>query len=512
MTPLRAFKAPVRPPLTVLARAAVLGGAAALGQAPWGLWWLTVAAMALLTASLAAEARRGPRLWQAWAAGLGYFAVALFWIVEPFLVEPEIYGWMAPFALVLMSGGLALFWLLAGWIAGVGQGQAGRALGLALGFGMADLLRGYVFTGFPWALLGHVLVGTPAMQAAAVIGPVGLTMVVALAAALPAMALRPAGRVAGAIAGLALIGAVSLAGLARLDIPVAPREDPLVVRLIQPNAKQSLKWRGDMWRIFLDRQLALTSEPADSPLDLVVWPETAVPYLLEDSAATFADILTASGGVPVVTGVQRAEGMRYFNSLVALNDAGEVIALHDKSHLVPFGEYIPFGDVLVPFGIRAFAAQEGFGFSAAPGIRVMDLGRAGHVLPLICYEAVFPQDIFHAEGTADWILQVTNDGWFGNISGPYQHLAQAQLRAIEQGLPFLRAANTGVSAAIDPFGRVIASLPLNTLGKLDVVVPAALPRPFYARHGDAPIALALAAALILLALARLARRGSHFDN
>jgi len=140
----------------------------------------------------------------------------------------------------------------------------------------------------------------------------------------------------------------------------------------------------------------------------------------------------------------------------------------------------------------------------------MDLGPAGRVLPLICYEAVFPQDLVHAVGTADWILQVTNDGWFGNISGPYQHLAQARLRAVEQGLPFLRAANTGVSAAIDPMGRIIASLPLNIEGKLDVALPAALPRPFYARHGDAPIALALFLALVLLGLAGFLPRRDVF--
>ncbi len=149
--------------------------------------------------------------------------------------------------------------------------------------------------------------------------------------------------------------------------------------------------------------------------------------------------------------------------------------MHDKSHLVPFGEYIPFGDLLVPFGIRAFAAQEGFGYTPGAAIRVLDLGRAGRVLPLICYEAIFAQDLNRAVGQADWILQITNDGWFGDISGPYQHLAQTRLRAIEQGLPVLRVANTGVSGVIDAAGQLLHALPLNTEGALDVAVPRAAP-------------------------------------
>lgn len=503
---------PARPPLRGLGLAAVLGAAAALGQAPWGLWWLTIAALAGLTAMIAVQPRRGPRLWLGWGAGTGYFGLALFWIVEPFLVEPEVFGWMAPFALVLMSGGLALFWMLAAGTAGLGPGRAGRALGFALGLGLADLLRGYVLTGFPWALLGHSLIGTPAMQAASVVGPVGLTLAVALAAALPALAHRPAGRIAGALAASLLIGALSLAGLARLAAPEPQRAEPLTVRLIQPNAQQSLKWRGDMWRIFLDRQLELTAAPAETAPDLIVWPETAVPFLLDDSGTILDEILQATGGVPFVTGIQRAEGLRYYNSMIGVNKDGEVIGVHDKSHLVPFGEYIPFGDAFLSLGVRAFAAQEGYGFSAAPGIRVLDLGAAGRVLPLICYEAIFPQDLLRAKGQADWILQVTNDGWFGDVSGPYQHLAQARLRAVEQGLAFVRAANTGVSAAIDPKGRVIAALPLNRAGFLDVAVPPALPRPFYARHGDAPLALALVLALLALSLTGLLYKGSHFDN
>ncbi|MCV2863585.1 apolipoprotein N-acyltransferase [Albidovulum sediminicola] len=491
-----------RPGWRALAGAVVLGVAMASGQAPFGLWWLSLGALGVLTGVVAAEARRAQRLWLGWAAGLGYFALALFWIVDPFLVEPEIFGWMAPFALILMCAGMALFWLFAAALAGLGHGRAGRVLGFALGLALSDLARGYVLTGFPWALIGHVWIDTPVAQAAAFVGPVGLTLMTTLLAAMPLLARGMRARLALAVVTAAALGGLWLAGEARLHRDIAGREPPVRVRLVQPDADQALKWQGDMWRVFLERQITLTSAPSTQPLDLVIWPETAVPYLLGETGDLFERMIAASGGVPIVTGIQRAEGTRYFNSLIAIDATAEVTALHDKSHLVPFGEYIPFGDLLVPFGIRAFAAQEGFGYTGGSKIRTLDLGRAGQVLPLICYEAIFPQDLNRAVGQADWVLQITNDGWFGDISGPYQHLAQTKLRAIEQGLPVVRVANTGVSAVIDAKGRVVGNLALNTQGVLDADVPPSLDRPLYARTGDLPAALLLCLGLGGLLLRR----------
>jgi apolipoprotein N-acyltransferase len=252
-----------------------------------------------------------------------------------------------------------------------------------------------------------------------------------------------------------------------------------------------------MWRVFLDRQMEQTAQPAALPLDLIVWPETAIPFLLDRSGPLFEDIAVLSDGVPVAAGIQREDGLRFFNSLAVADRAGQVFAVYDKWHLVPFGEYVPFGDALSTFGISAFAAREGNGYSAGPGARVLDLGSAGKVLPLICYEAVFPQDLRAAPERADWILQVTNDGWFGNVSGPYQHLAQARLRAIEQGLPLLRAANTGITAVIDAKGRMLRSLPLNTVGVIDTAVPAALAPTVYARTGDLPATILIAIGLFV---------------
>lgn len=491
-----------------MALAALFGAGVAAGQAPWNLWWIALPALGFLTALIAGERRATRLVWLGWTGGTGYFAASLFWIVEPFLIDVARHGWMAPFALVLMSAGMALFWALSAGIAALGQGGGMRALGFALGLAAADLLRTYLFTGFPWALIGHIWIGTPVLQAAAWIGPVGLTAVTTLAVALPFLGRGPVARAGlAAVAALAL-GGVWTAGAARLAAPDPARDPAIRVRLVQPDADQRLKWQGDMWQVFLDRLLVASAAPAEKPLDLVVWPETAVPYLLERSGSFFADeVAVASGGVPVATGIQRVEGTRFFNSLVVADGDGRITGIYDKWHLVPFGEYVPLAEFAARFGIAAFAAQQGYGYTAGPGARLLDLGRAGKVLPLICYEAVFPQDLNAAPERADWILQVTNDGWFGNLAGPYQHLAQARLRAVEQGLPLLRAANTGVTAVIDAKGRVLRSVPLNTEGWIDADVPPALMPTPYARTGDLPATILLA--LSLLALVARRSRQSH---
>lgn len=490
------------------ARAALAGAAAALGLAPWNCWWLALPALALLIAQIAGTGAGGWRLFRlGWVAGAGYFLVALFWIVEPFLIDVARHGWMAPFALVLMAGGMALFWGVAGLVAGLAAGRAGRALGFALGLAATDLLRGYVFTGFPWAQVGQIYVETPILQAAALAGPGGLSLLALLPAALPSLSRSPAARAALAALAVVVLGLVWIWGQGRLDAPVPPRAPPFTVRLVQPDADQHLKWRADMWRVFFDRQMALSQQPAPVPLDLIVWPETAVPFLLEDAGPFFEDLALSTGGVPLALGIQRRDGARYYNSLALTDARGALIATYDKWHLVPFGEYVPFGDALGSLGFTAFAAQAGNGYSSGPAPRVLDSARSGRILPLICYEAVFAQDLFVPGARPDWILQITNDGWFGTVSGPYQHLAQARMRAVEQGLPLLRAANTGVSAVVDARGQVLQELPLGAIGVIDAAVPPPLPATLYSRTGDSVVALALIAALGALLAARRSRAG-----
>ena len=248
-----------------------------------------------------------------------------------------------------------------------------------------------------------------------------------------------------------------------------------------------------------------TAAPANRPPALVVWPETSVPFLLDFPGAAYgmmADSARKHGpDTQLGFGVQRLEDGRYYNSLALLDARGTVGQVYDKHHLVPFGEYIPLAEWIAGSPIGGLAAQALQGYSAGPGPRALDLGPLGRALPLICYEAIFPRHSRLAP-RPDWLLQVTNDAWFGTFSGPYQHLAQARLRAVEQGLPLLRSANTGVSAGFDGYGRALGELALGTHGFVDIPLPQALPPTPYARWGDWPIWGALALLGLVGATAR----------
>lgn len=469
------------------------GAGVALAQAPLLLWWLAFPALCWVVARMAAS-REGFRT--GLFVGAGYFGAYLNWIVAPFFVDPWVHGWMAPFAFVLTAVGLGLFWGLAGWVA---ARMPSRVFGVAALLAVVELLRGVVFTGFPWAQVGHLWLGSPGEQVFALLGATGVTVAtLALAAGVVRWRLR-----GGAVAAVVVAGAF---GWGWMQGGAASGMRELSLRLVQPNAAQHLKWDPEQARVLFDRQLALTSDGGAA--DLTIWPETAVPYLLEYSPEVAGIIAGASGGKSVAVGIQRVEGERGWNSLRVIGAGGAVTATYDKHHLVPFGEYMPFGDVLYRwFGIGAFAAQVGNSYSAGEGPAVLDLGPViGRVLPLICYEAVFPA-IPRAVERPDWMLQVTNDAWFGTWSGPFQHFQQARLRAIEMGLPLVRVANTGVTAVIGPRGEVLGRLPFGQAGKLDVAgLPLALPATPYARWGDG-VAWLLLAGVFALALWR-GRAGS----
>ncbi|NJM83294.1 MAG: apolipoprotein N-acyltransferase, partial [Tabrizicola sp.] len=395
-------------------------------------------------------------------------------------------------AVVLLSFGLALFW---GGAAAVAAGAGRPAFGLAVTLSLAELARGHLLTGFPWAMIGHVWIGTPVDQLASIGGPTALTLLTALVAAAPvAWGWR------GAAASALVLALVAGGGFWRLALPLPP-DGGITLRLVQPNAEQALKWDAEKADIYLQRQLELTR--AEPVADMTIWPETALPYLLEYSPEIAPMITDASGGRPVILGLQREAEGRFYNSLRVLEQDGIATEVYDKAHLVPFGEYVPFGDMIADrFGITAFAAQAGNSYTAGPGPKVLNLGRFGKVLPLICYEAVFPEEVNAAPERADWILQITNDAWFGVWTGPFQHFAQARLRAVEQGLPLVRVANTGVTAVIDARGRVIKALPFGIVGALDTVLPGPLPATIYARFGETPMILLIA----VLGLVTLRRR------
>jgi apolipoprotein N-acyltransferase len=475
------------------AAAFACGALAALGQAPFSFAMATVAGFvgAMMLLVVAGGPRRAA--WLGWSVGAGYFLVALHWIVEPFLVDVDRHGWMAPFALIGLAGGLSLFWGAAfGAAAWLATRQA-RPLALVLTLSLAEWMRSTVLSGFPWALPAYAWGETPVIHVAALVGPFGLTLLTLLAAAGVAMALQRGRAPLWALAGagpltlLALFGAWDSRGL-MVEAPEAP-----VIRLVQPNAPQDEKWHPDRAMTFVRRQIDLTAE-APAP-DLVVWPESAIPWRLGDAGPILEQASDAARGAPVILGATRMEAGRAYNSLAVIGADGEVVDTYDKHHLVPFGEFIPLGRLARFLGLRSFAARDGYGFAAGEGARRIDLGWLGQPLPLICYEAIFPAEVGAGERPS-WLLQITNDAWFGTFSGPYQHLAQARFRAVEQGLPMVRVANTGVSAVIDARGDVVTSMPLGQGGYVDAALPpAASPTP-YARTGDAPFLVALALGLV----------------
>ena len=451
-----------------------LGLAAGTGQAPWGLWFVTVAALAFWLNRPKFTRRAAFR--DGWLFGAGYFAVSLHWIVSPFLVDIGSTGWMAPFALILMAGGAALFWAVASYVS-----RPGSMVSAGLMIAGAEALRSYLFTGFPWALLGHIWIDTPLAQLAAFGGPHLLTLVtVMLGVACALLLQRQIWAVTPPLA--AVLGWVILS-----TGPVPDYTGP-TVRLVQPNAAQADKWDPIKSQMFFERMIGFTQD--GDPPDLVVWPETAIAYLLENAGDALDQVAEASRGAPTVLGVNRRDGARYYNASIVLERGAIISNTYDKAHIVPFGEYIPGGELIAKFGIGSFAASQGGAFTAGPGARVVDVTGIGNARILICYEGIFAHEIGTIERPRLLIL-ITNDAWFGPAAGPRQHLAQARLRAIEQGLPMVRVANTGISAMIDGKGRITNQIGMGQAGYIDAALPPALAPTIYSKLDDLPALLLL---------------------
>ncbi|NOX73270.1 MAG: apolipoprotein N-acyltransferase [Alphaproteobacteria bacterium] len=480
----------------------LLGVGIGTGQAPWSLVPVSLVALFLAVWAFSAIEKPKQAAWFGWALGTGYFAAFMFWIVEPFLVEPEVYGWMAPFALVFMVAGLALFWALGfGVAAALGRNRRRRLLALIVTLGLAELLRSYVFTGFPWGLLGYIWLDTPIAQLAAFVGPHGLG---ALALGVVILPMVFSNRLLGGVVELVFVALLWGAGGLLLGQPAEPAQGAKIIRLIQPNASQQQKWEPEFAPIFYARQLGFTAAVSETRPDLVIWPEAAVTFWLGDEPDAQARIVEAAPeNAQVIIGARRYAGRRIYNSMVLLGKDGQPTDIYDKTHLVPFGEYVPFGGFLSRFGIYGLAAEDGAGFSSGTDRKLLDLGALGKVVPLICYESIFPNLSRFTDQRPDWILQITNDAWFGQLAGPQQHLAQARMRAIEQGLPFVRAANTGVSAVIDPRGRIVAQIGLGKAGFLDVPLPKAEKVTLYNKTGDFAVLVLLLLGLGSVLIARI---------
>ncbi|HEX5378092.1 MAG TPA: apolipoprotein N-acyltransferase [Phenylobacterium sp.] len=473
----------------------------------------------------------GPRplrsaFFRGWLAGVGYFAVGVWWITEAFLVDAEAHGWMAPFALLLMAGGLALFWGLAALIyRAVRPAGWSRLFVFAAALSAMEWLRGNILTGFPWNLPGETwAAGSPPSQAAMLVGAYGLTYVTVALAAAPALLFDPVSRRARAVVAaiaVAVLGGLYAFGAARLATAAPPSVTAPMVRLVQADIDQKDKWKPENLPQVYASYMALTVRPARHAPDIVVWPEGALPAVIDDLLVPGSPYLLGlqdalKPGQTLMMGANRAGagpdgGVAYYNSLVALrSETGgglRVTGVYDKHRLVPFGEFLPLGDFATRLGIRSLVHMPE-DFTAGPEPRPLHPAGMPSVQPMICYEALFPRFTARAAerngSRPAWILNVSNDAWFGATSGPWQHLNIAGYRAIEEGLPIARATPTGVTAMLDAYGRIVDGrrLGLGQEGVIDARLPAALPPTPYSRFGE----IFLATMLLVSGLMTVRRR------
>jgi apolipoprotein N-acyltransferase len=483
-----------------------LGAVVALALPPFNLWPCLLGFAGLLDLLRRAEDRRQAFV-LGWCFGFGHCLVGLYWIAIAFFADAERFGLLAVPAVLLLCAGLAFYPALAALLVSLYRWRSGSAaaLALALAWLLTEWLRGHLFGGFPWNLIGYAFAGSGGLsQLAAVTGIWGLSLLAVAVGALPVTLLEPGARARWqptVAAGLAL-AVVWLGGTLRLpDAPTAPVAG-VRLRLVQGDIAQTLKWQPEQRARWFQRYLELSARPADH-IKAIIWPESATPYPLdqEPEARRLIARVVPPGGL-LLTGSARfdleSEPPRAWNSLFALDDTGRILAVYDKHDLVPFGEFLPFRTLLGRLGLEKLT-QGSIDFQPGPGRETLTLPGLPPFSPLICYEAIFPGRVVDPHARPDWLLNVTNDAWFGRSSGPYQHFAMARFRAIEEGLPLVRAANTGISAVVDPFGRIQARLDLDVTGVLDAALPAPLaePPPF-ARLGLWPVVVAAGLVVILM--------------
>jgi len=488
------------------------GALSALAMPPFfafPILWLTLPVLVWLIDGAVAQARSGrvrrigPAFAVGWWFGFGYFLAGLWWVGAAFLVKADEFGWLMPVAVLGLPAGLALFWGLGAAIAQLLWSEDWRRIfALAAGLGSAEWLRGHLLTGFPWNTIGYALTaGEILMQSAGLVGIYGLSIAAVAIFAAPA-ALAPAigerGRNVAlpalsivALCGLGLYGVVRLADASAAFVP------DVTIRIVQPALGQLQKWDAANKDEVLSTYFRL-SAPEGAPLrsgTLLVWPESAFPFPLTTEPgilAAIAELLPE--GTAVATGAYREEfsqagDRRIFNAIYVVGADGTILSAYDKAHLVPFGEYLPARDLLGRLGLRQITFDS---FSPGPARRLLSLPFGPSFVPLICYEAIFSGAIWGGDARPGFMLNVTNDGWFGRTSGPYQHFHQARVRSVEEGLPLVRAANTGISAIVDAYGRIQRSARLGEATMIEAPLPAAIEAPPYAKWRDSAFMLLLA--------------------
>ncbi|MBI1386805.1 MAG: apolipoprotein N-acyltransferase [Rhizobiales bacterium] len=504
-----------------------LGAVAILGLQPFAIWplfFVSLSGLVWLLDRLASERTdRRERLRAfalvGWSYAFGYHLTGLHWIGAAFLVEAEQFGWLLPFAITLLPAGLSLF--MAAAVALVGMiwqpGTVSRILAFAVAVSIFELARSSVLTGFPWNTLGYWLTMEPALaQSVSLVGVEGLLPLAVLVFSLPALLFSPFAPGRSAAIGARFLAGIVLLGLAcawtwgAARLASAPAlatgnsSGAPLLRLVQPSIPQREKWKPGNARPIFDLLKSLSRNRSDGRTDdmaavtHLVWPESVFPFeVLRDRVALEEIAALLAPDRHLVAGALRIErpgevggavaDPYALNSILVLDDAGRLATRpYDKNRLVPFGEFLPLKGVLSALGLRALVRQRA-GFASGATSPRLDVPGLPPAVALICYEAIFPQAAFPASlatgGEAavrpGWLLNVTNDAWFGRSIGPHQHLHHARVRALEQGLPLVRVANNGITALVDPFGRIVSRLELDHRGTLDVVLPPPLaPTPF----------------------------------
>jgi apolipoprotein N-acyltransferase len=510
-------------------RAVILGMVAgAIGSfalAPYYFWptlFIAMSTAIVMLDGVAARTSKGRARWRAafiagWSFGFGWFVAGLWWLGMAFLVEPDQFALLLPLGVLGLPAVLAIFYGLAFVLASVlwSSGPA-RIAAFAFSLALIEWIRGYVFTGFPWNMPGMALAGSLTFsQTASLIGAHGLNVIAIFAAAAPAAFLGPGSwirRAGPLIASACVMVAMVGFGQWRLSQPTPPDRAGVMLRIMQPDVPQDAKFRPQNRDAIMARYFSVSSAPGAEKVTHYIWPESPFPFLLTRDAKALeqiADML--KGRAVLVTGAVRARPVlpgevsnAYFNGIQVIGSAGQVLGHADKVHLVPFGEYLPLADWLEALGLRTFVPVPGV---FTPGEKRVALPVPGlpDAAPLICYEAIFPGKVLPDGARPLWLLNVTNDAWFGITPGPHQHFAQARLRSIEEGLPLVRAANNGISAIVDSFGRIRAQLNLGETGTVDGPLPGAIDPPIFTQMQSFPLML------MLVLLGVIALLGRHFD-
>jgi apolipoprotein N-acyltransferase len=513
--------------------AVIAGLLAASAQPPWGFaaGLLGFGLLMRMLDRLGTRARWRSAFALGWLAGFGYFIPSIVWLAHPFEVDSQAQGWMAPIAVGLMGTLLALFWGAAAvaYRAVAGKGPR-RVLLFAAALGLAEWLRGHVLTGFPWDLPGESWrAGSAPSQAAALVGAYGMTWITIAAAAAPYTALE--GRRGRLMAGAGVATVVGLYAYGAFVLTRAPTADPHapLVRIVQADVRQESKYDERLFASIVSRYVTLTGQAptgaaAGRRPDIVIWPEGAIPAAIEEYLApgtwtseAIRDAM-APGQSLILGGYRFATDPKgatiAFNSLAVVRPEGDgltIAGVYDKFRLVPFGEFMPLDSLASRFGFKQFV-QVGDGFVPGPAPRPLIVHGLPTMQPLICYESLFPGltgDAGEVSGVrAAWIVNISNDAWFGRGIGPRQHLNLASYRAIEEGLPMVRATPTGISAMIDAHGRVVKGerLGVGAYGVIDASLPPALAPTLYNQYGDTAFFLMLTLSLTGAALPRLTGR------